>query len=323
MEASVIVASGRKDIHHRLQFLTHLDADFDYEIIVVHDASNPPSKRTEGVIYMESDTPNPAAKRNAGAAASRGKVLAFIDDDAVAPREWLKKGLKLLEKHPLAAGCGGPNLAPVEQTPAEELTDAVLSSKLGSGSGSYGGSGESHQARVGEIHLVNFFVRRDVFEAVGGFNEALGYGAEDSEFVYLCHRMAGGYFIFDPELFVIHDRRPFGRELFSQRWRLRKQNGRLLWLRPGMYVTGKFGAALAATPVFLWLLLEWPPLILPATAGYLALLGRESLRIKSVSRLKWMGAVALLHAVSAAGVLAGWLRIPSGSSYRELLRRPG
>jgi len=323
MDASVIIASGRREIHDRLLFLTHQDADFDYEIIAVHDASNPPSRRVKGVKYLECHTPNPAAKRNAGAAASAGKVLAFIDDDAIAPREWLKKGLRLLEKHPRAAGCGGPNLAPLEQSPAERLTDAVLSSGLGGGSESYAGTGRLHEARIGEIHLVNFFVRRDVFEAVGGFNEALGYGAEDSEFIYVCRRMAGGHFLYDPELSVIHERRPFGRELFSQRWRLRKQNGRLLWLRPGMYVSAKSGAALAAAPVFLWLLTEWPPLVLPAAAAYLALLAGGSREVKSAGRLKWMGAVFLLHAVSAAGLLAGWLRLPSRNSYRALLRRPG
>ncbi len=322
MDASVIVASGRKDIHDRLEFLTHQDADFDYEIIVVHDASNPPSRRAEGVIYVECESPNPAAKRNSGVAVSGGKMLAFIDDDALAPRKWLKKGLMLLEEHPRAAGCGGPNLAPVEQTRAEELTDAVLSSKIGSGSNSYSDKGESHEARIGEIHLVNFFVRRDVFEAVGGFNEALGYGGEDSEFIYLCRRMAKGYFIYDPDLFVIHERRPFGRDFFSQRYRLRKQNGGLLWLRPGMYVTRKSGAALAAVPVLLWLMIEWPPLVLLAIAAYSILLARASLGAKSAGRLKWAGAVACLHGVSFAGLLTGILRLPSKSEYGKLLRRP-
>jgi len=322
MDISVIVASGRSDPSLCLKSLIDQRGDFEYEVILAHDSTNPPAGRFDGVRYIECPTTNPATKRNMGARASSGKVLAFIDDDAVAPPEWLERGLKTLAERPVAAGCGGPNLPPENQTPAELLTDAVLASKIGSGSGSYGSCGEAHEARIGEVHLVNFFARRAVFEKVGGFNEALGYGAEDSEFIYLCSRMAKAAFVYDPDLCVTHRRRPFGRDFFSQRFRLRKQNGRLLWTRPGMYITRKRGLVLAALPLLACLasLSIWVPLAV--IVAYVALLASASRSTEEVSKLKWIRAMIMLHAVSVAGMFAGWIVPPTKAQYRGLLRRP-
>ena len=50
-----------------------------------------PMKIAKSIIQVE--TRNPAIKRNVGASLARGSVLAFIDDDALAPDDWLEKGL--------------------------------------------------------------------------------------------------------------------------------------------------------------------------------------------------------------------------------------
>ena len=322
VDVSVIVASGRAEIDDCLKSLMGQKGDFRKEIIVVYDSDNLSSKPQEGVRYIKCETTNPAVKRNIGACASTGNVLAFIDDDAIAPSDWIRRGMDVLEKFPNAAGCGGPNLPPPEQSARERLSDAVLRSKLGAGTGSYLAGGEVHEARIGEIHLVNFFVKRAVFEAAAGFNEALGYGAEDSEFIYLCKRMANAVFIYDPALCVEHRRRPFGAEFFSQRFRLRKQNGRILWVRPGMYVTRKSGLFLASLPALAWVACLQPAVLVALIAIYIALLLKEARSVKNVGKLEWILAVMMLHAVSALGIFAGWVVPPSKEKYLRLLRRP-
>lgn len=323
MDVSVIIASGRKDAAETIDSLLNRKCDASFEIILAHDASNPPGKKIDGVRYIECDTTNPARKRNAAAAVARGEVLAFIDDDATAPPDWLERGLETLREHPYTAGCGGPNLPPEDQNDAEKITDAVLSSKLGSGSGSYAGGGEIHVARVGEIHLVNFFIKKNVFETTGGLNETLGYGSEDSEFIYVCRRLSGADFIFDPALKVIHRRRSFGKDFFSQRFKLRRQNGRLLWTRPGMYVTKKRSLFLAALAIILVAGVSYPIFWIGGVIGYLVLLARGAKSVGNGGGLRWVAAVASLHAVSAAGILSGLADIPTRDKYSGLLRRPG
>jgi len=322
MDVSVIVASGRKHTDDCLKSLIAQQGDFRHEVILAYDASNMPANQLSEVRYIKCETTNPAAKRNIAAKISSGKVLAFIDDDAIAPPGWIERGMEVLKTRPYAAGCGGPNLPPARQTPQEQLSDAILATGIGSGSGSYRSGGEAREARVGEIHLVNFFVRRGVFENMGGFNEALGYGAEDSEFIYLCGRLAKAPFIYDPELRVEHRRRPFGREFLSQRYRLRKQNGRILWVRPGMYITRKAGLSLVLLAVFLWLSFVIPIALAAMIAVYAALLIYSSRSVKNVGKIRWIVSVMLLHLVSAAGIFLGWLIPPSKDKYRRLLRRP-
>jgi len=321
MDLSVIVASGRSDPTSCLKSLIEQRDNFRHEVILVHDASNTPTERIDGVRYIECPTTNPATKRNIGASDSEGDVLAFIDDDAGASEGWAELGLATLAEHPLAAGCGGPNLPPDNQSAAERITDAVLASRLGSGSGSYRSGGNSHEAQIGEVHLVNFFVRRAVFDAVGGFSETLGYGAEDSEFIYLCSRMTRAAFMYNPDLWVTHRRRPFGRDFFSQRFQLRMQNGRLLWVRPGMYITRKSGLAITVLLALAWAAVTIPAIIPALMCIYAVVLGIASLKAKNVSKFGWILAIMTLHAVSALGLLAG-VSLPLGEKYRRLLRRP-
>lgn len=331
MDISIIIASGRSDMSQCLESLIGQRGDIDYEIIVAWDsrsnanrcflfdekAQSPPN-----IVFIECDENNPALKRNAAACMASANVLAFIDDDAAAPEDWLIRGLAVLAERPNAAGCGGPNLPPKDESPSETIVSELLASKLGSGSGSYCNSGERRPAAVGELHLVNLFLRKPVFDAAGGFNEALGYGAEDSEFIYLCKRMTQAEFIFDPKLFVYHRRRSFGREFFSQRFRFRKQNGKLLWLRPGMYINWKRGAALGVAAAFTVFALEFPALWILPILFYASLLARGAVRVKRIGKFKWAAGMLFLHVISAAGLIAGFLAPPSNGDYRRLLRRP-
>jgi GT2 family glycosyltransferase len=229
--------------------LAQTGVEFEVLAVVGDEAAAARVPRHERVIVVPVSNRNPALRRNAAAAKAQGRVLAFIDDDASAPPDWLTRGLAFLDRHPDDAGVGGPNLCPVDASLRELLTEMVLVAPLiGAGSRAYRGGGESAPARPGELHLVNLMVRRDWFDRVDGFNEALGYGGEDTEFIHQAARR-GGRFTFDPELAVRHCRRPFGPAYFRQRFRLRRQSARLFLAYPKVYAGNlSFAAAALALP---------------------------------------------------------------------------
>ncbi len=266
---SVIVLFDRAEFEPCLSSLL-CQAGVEFEIIAVVPGEWGEEAGVEGALTISStgekawdqrlrplvvEDRNPARRRNLAAKEARGKYLAFIDDDAFAPPEWLERGVAFLESHPVYAGVGGPNLRPEDSTGPELLTDMVLTTPLmGAGSRAYRGGGKLSASKPGELHLVNFLVRRDSFESIGGFNEELGYGGEDTEFLHLASRK-GLVFVFAPDLYVFHKRRPFGIAYLGQRFRLRLQSGRLFSVHPGVYSrSASFWIALAGPLALLALL---------------------------------------------------------------------
>ena len=231
---SVIVLFGRGRLEPCLPSLL-AQTETSFEIIGVMDF-DPPAPPDPRVRFLKIKELNPSKRRNQAVTISRGKLLAFIDDDATAPPDWLDKAKIFLETNPDIAGCGGSNIAPKQMNRKQQITDLILTDQyFGSGSSSYKISGSPHPARPGELHLSNFFLRRETFDAVKGFNEKIGYGGEDSELVYQIGKKTGKVLEFIPELFVYHNRREFGMELLKRNFRFRRQNGRLMWVYPDMY----------------------------------------------------------------------------------------
>lgn len=268
---SVIVLFDRNQPEPcRAALLGQSGPSFEVIAVINPGVNFPPPPRWR--VLAEADR-NPARRRNRAAELADGEILAFVDDDAAAPADWLATADRLFQEHPELAGLGGPNLAPAESSGREWLSEVILSTPwLGSGNPTYRAEGPDRPARPGDLHLCNFFVRRDCFQRLHGFNEALGYGAEDSEFIYLGRRRHDYRFGFFPGLPVAHRRRPFGPSYLGQRFRLRRQSGKLLWVYPDMY--GKNPSLLAGLlliPLFLvsvWLapvlLLGWASLYLAA-----------------------------------------------------------
>lgn len=321
MDVSIIVAVGRYDFKGCLESLISQQTGLKYEVIAVGEAwmKSPLSN----VKWITVNDKNPALKRNVGAHHAQGRILAFIDDDAYAPSDWLQKIYQAFHDNPFCAGVGGPNFAPPDSGEKERLADAVLSSRLGSGSSSYTSEGEEHDVRIGEIHLVNFAIRKGIFDELGGFNEALGYGAEDSEFIYLAKRLQNARFRYLPRMFVYHRRRKFGADFLKQRFNLRKQNGRILWVRPAMYMSNPlFCAGLLGIFLSLPLLLLKPWVVLLMFFTYLITLVNSSVKVKGANMLQWLVATILTHIVSVAGIIVGFLSIPDVKNYARLARRP-
>jgi GT2 family glycosyltransferase len=105
--------------------------------------------------------------RNTAAAAARADALAFIDSDCRPTPEWLREGLAALAAHPIA---GGPVI--IEPKDANRISDIEAFDMV------FGFDARTYLEKHGFIGSGNLFVRRSVFEQVGGFRSGV---AEDVE----------------------------------------------------------------------------------------------------------------------------------------------
>jgi glycosyltransferase involved in cell wall biosynthesis len=253
---------------------------------------------------------NPALRRNRATCQARGAFLAFLDDDAQAEPDWLAAGARALERCSIA---GGPDLLTPGAPYAERLSDLLLATPgIGSGIPAHERHPRGGPVRSAhDVALCNLFVRREAFEALGGFDEALGYISEDTDFV----RRALGSDLrveLDPSVRVRHRRRRFPGQYLAQRWRYRVKTGRMLLEKPGVHARGRIAVFLgggflvsAGAAIF------GPAFLTPALLLYAAATWAFSFPIWRRDPLLFPAvpfAFALHHATYFSGLLVGMAR---------------
>jgi GT2 family glycosyltransferase len=166
-------------------------AAHEYEIVVSNDGLDEPvrsmlSARFPLVRLTDGPRRGPAANRNCGATLARGEWLAFTDDDCLPDAGWLARIRDAAEDCADAVAIEGAVL------PADNRTGDLI---------------YCPENRCGQrFWSANIAVRREVFFAVGGFDEHYTSAAHEDQDLYL-RLHAVGPVPFAPEAIVFHPTR--------------------------------------------------------------------------------------------------------------------
>ena len=235
LSISVIVCTyrGADVLTNCLRSLAEL-AYADFEIVVVNDGGDPEVEKVVAefseVRHFAQEHAGLSAARNFGAREARGEILVYTDDDCRVDRDWLSYLVLAFRSGDFAA-VGGPNVAP----PPRALAEACVTAAPG---------GPAHVLLSDSVaeHIpgCNLAVRREVFEAIGGFREEFRTAGDDVDF---CWRLqAAGYRIgFHPAAWVWHLRRRKICDYLKQQIGYGKAEAKLIPLHPGRF--GAIGAA--------------------------------------------------------------------------------
>lgn len=160
-------------------------AQLALEVIVVNDGSTDGTleklQATPGLICLNQRNLGPAAARNAGIRQARGEYIAFLDADDLWPADKLHTQVALLQQHPDAALCFGDCLQfkDAHRWPHTLLTEAGHAERNW-GDGPYVPDAYFQLLRSNFITTGSVVARREVLQALGGFDESLAL-VEDLE----------------------------------------------------------------------------------------------------------------------------------------------
>lgn len=138
-----------------------------FEVIVVDNASPCGLAAVEELVagrarLLEEKRQGAGPARNRGVAEARGGVLAFIDADCTASPAWLEEGLKGLERFDVVGGRVDVAVADEARMSGAEAFERVFAFDF-----------RSYIEDKGFTGSGNLFCRREVFEDVGGFRQAV------------------------------------------------------------------------------------------------------------------------------------------------------
>lgn len=210
---SVVVPTYRRpDLLERcLAALLHETLACDaYEIIVCDDG---PSDQVRDVVGAARSgaapcpniryvavvgTQGPAGARNKGWRAALAPIIAFTDDDTIPDPGWLEAGLDAMDSD--ADAVVGTIQMPLPPRPTDLERDAARLTQA-------------------EFVTANCFVRRDVLEALGGFDERFTLAWREDSDLHFSLLERGCRVVAAPQALVVHPLRPapFAASLGMQR----------------------------------------------------------------------------------------------------------
>jgi glycosyltransferase involved in cell wall biosynthesis len=182
-----------------------------FEVVVVDNGSSDASvavarAHRSAPRLVEEPRPGSYAARNAGAAVAEGARLAFTDADCVPAPDWVARGAAALVDHPVVGGDVRPATSS-HPTVWERYDRAVYLRQ------------RDLVEQQGFAATADLWVRREVFDAVGGFDPTLR-SSGDLEWGRRA-AAAGWITAYDPSVVVLHAPRTTA----GATWRLHRRLG--------------------------------------------------------------------------------------------------
>ena len=227
----IIPVMNRADELRRcLTSLTRLTYPQDkLQIIVVDDGSSdgsPLVARQFGAMLIPSGGTGrgPAAARNVGAAMACGEILAFIDSDCTASKEWLGELIPAFNNPDMAA-VGGQVDGMCSESAVDRYETVMSSLSLGSRERTGNGGNDTFY-----LPSCNLLVRSAAFRSAKGFRDEMHVG-EDVDLTWRL-RDKGWAISYLPAGNVLHEHRSSIRSFMSRRFDYGTSEGMLQLLHP-------------------------------------------------------------------------------------------
>ena len=237
MRASVLIPSYQSagTIRACLASVCSQDLGEPYEVVLSDSGSDGTAdiaaREFPSVRVLHSLTQLSAEEaRNRAASEAQGRVLAFIDSDCVATRDWLRRMCEAVEDTPYH-GVGGA-IRPVDGENDTCWAGYFCEFR------EFLPAGTAREATY--LTPGNTAYRREMFQAAGGF--PIGFYPLEDQVFYQRLRAAGARICFDPGIVVQHHHRHRVRAFLTHQARIGAANARLV-LHLGLQ-----GAAIAARP---------------------------------------------------------------------------
>ena len=199
-KVSVVVAAHNAEatLGACLESLGHLTYP-DYEVIVVDDGSTDRTAeraRASGVKVISIAHQGLGAARNAGIEAGAGEIIAFIDADAAADRDWLYHLVETMRRRG-AAAAGGTSFPPA----ARSMLSATIAAA----------PGQPREVRASDDGLAqlcgcNMAIEKATLVALGGFDPLFIAAGDDVDLSWRLIK-AGATIAYAPAAVVEHARR--------------------------------------------------------------------------------------------------------------------
>jgi len=212
----------------------------NFEIVVVVDGNKELYEKIRGSeikidrIILNEENLGLSESRNSGIKESKGDIIAFFDDDAVADKNWLEELVRMYEEHD-AIAAGGKILPKWVSKKPKYLPEEF-----------YWLIGATHKGFPEEMTEVrntfgsNLSFKAEGLKALDGFRSEMGVkgrGLLQGEETELCERMSNKFgmgVIYNPEAIVYHT-------VFPERLRMRFLLRRAFWQGYSKRLMKEFG----------------------------------------------------------------------------------